>query len=1213
MRRFLLTSTALTLVAVTSPAFADISLTTENGAVVINSDLSLSTPSNTPYPGSGTPSGTIQNTTLTSGTNSAVYNKGATLEFTALISNYNSGSANGAAISTGASLQGSLTLTASQLTNNQTTGSGGAIYNSGKTVNLNQSNFTNNHAKNGGAVFDYGSNNAAINTNETTFLTNNATENGGAIYLQNLRDNNNIITSTFKQNTAINGGAIYLEKSSASNKGLNITNGAFTDNIATSGQGGAIFIKQGNLNFSGGTTTFSGNMANNKANDIHLETSAIMNISSNASVKLDGGVSGSGIINIDGTLNIDISDAVTTQASAPSVAANTINFSTGSNLTLTISYNSSWLYGQLNATNLTTNGSITFNLDKSAKNAIDSGTHATITMSEFKEGWTNNDGYRYSYDGTNYIISKAYTFSGNTLYLFGSDVPAGYYPNEDSDKWGVKGSFEITDSMQSPAENIDIISNQASDGTKLTSGTTTAVINSANTADYQFDIQGYTNNSNSAKGGAVYNGSNKTLTVNQGSVFKNNHATQGNGGAIYNDGTLTVAQGSAFEGNSAQNGGAVYNASNQNLTIYGDSTITNNIATSEGGAVYNAGTLTLDTTNGDITFSGNMAQTDVANDIYNNGTLKISGGKTVSLGGGINNASSNKAGSIEVDGSILKLGRNADIYTNTLSFDNATLNAADGADLFANGDIGFTNTAVTLANSEINGSNLTFTGGSLALGTSSLTATNNLSFSNIGKIDASQATLNGKNISFDNAGIDIGSNELKADGDITFKNNSNLFLTVQNETQYGKLTATNITNNGGKMTVTVASNAFGSSDEITVDILNASGKLEEGDFNAPIAADNNFFEIKYNDADDGSYTITKKGDPTPTPTPGGETMGIAEAWQKAGFTSAGAEEVYQHLQHVSSLKDAYTALAPTEAPVIQTALIQIQNQIIGAVSSQLTGGLSSPVSEGKSAGDGILNKVRSWVKLLVNHAKYSAHNGFSSDVQGVSMGVDKLIHEDFRLGLGYAYTNGDIDGFWRSSDLTSHTAILYGEYKPSNWYVNGIATYGWADYEEKKNLQGLLVRSKYDVDSFGLQVMTGYDFGIYTPEIGLRYARFKRDGYRDTADQYVSSDTSDILTAIMGVKFEKQFTTCGGTRWKPEARLAATYDLITDEDNALVTLNNGAAYEAKGEHLKRFGVEFGAGVNIEVNDKVDVSFGYEGHFRKDYQDHTGMVNAIYKF
>lgn len=1182
MRRFLLTSTALTLVAVTSPAFAiEISQTlliddgnssTYNSQTLKNNQSTLSL----------SPVIDIQNTT--------------NLNFTANIQNNVSTSNRGSAIIY-QSTSGSFTLNSgSSFSNNSNSNSGGgALYNAGINLSIINNTFDGNKATGssgkGGAIYDYGaygaSNNASqISIEQGTFSNNTASTDGGAIY--NLGRN---------------------ASSSISIKGT-----TFSNNTATSGNGGAIFITAGSLNFSDGTTTFSGNTANNKANDIHLNSSdALMNISSDASVKLDGGISGSGIINIDGTLNIDISDAVTTQASAPSVAANTINFDSGSNLTLTISYSSSWLYGQLNATNLTTNGSITFNLDESAKNAIDSGTHATITMSEFKEGWTNNDGYRYSYDGTNYIISKAYTFSGNTLYLFGSDVPAGYYPNEDSNKWGVKGSFEITDNMQSPAENIDIISNQASDGTKLTSGTTAAVINSANTADYQFDIQGYTNNSNSAKGGAVYNGSDKTLTVNQGSVFKNNHATQGNGGAIYNDGTLTVAQGSTFEGNSAQNGGAVYNASNKNLTIYGDSTITKNTATSEGGAVYNAGTLTLDTTNGDITFSGNKANTNVANDIYNSGTLKISGGKTVSLGGGINNASQNKDGSIEVDGTTLKLGSNADIYTNTLSFSNATLNAADGADLFANGDIDFTNTAVTLANSQINGNNLAFNGGSLTLGTSTLTATNSLSFTNIGKIDATQATLNGKNISFNNAGIDIGSKELKADGDITFSNNSNLFLTVQNETQYGKLTATNIINNGGKMTVTVASNAFGSSDEITVDILNASRKLEEGDFNAPIAADNNFFEIKYNDADDGSYTITKKGDPTPTPTPGGETMGIAEAWQKAGFTSAGAEEVYQHLQHVGSLKDAYTALAPTEAPVIQTALIQIQNQIIGAVSSQLTGGLSSPVSEGKSAGDGILNKVRSWVKLLVNHAKYSAHNGFSSDVQGVSMGVDKLIREDFRLGLGYAYTNGDIDGFWRSSDLTSHTAILYGEYKPSNWYVNGIATYGWADYEEKKNLQGLLVRSKYDVDSFGLQIMTGYDFGIYTPEIGLRYARFKRDGYRDTADQYVSSDTSDILTAIMGVKFEKQFTTCGGTRWKPEARLAATYDLITDEDNALVTLNNGAAYEAKGEHLKRFGVEFGAGVNIEVNDKVDISFGYEGHFRKDYQDHTGMVSAIYKF
>lgn len=1120
MRRFLLTSTALTLVAVTSPAFAaeiDISndVTTETFKIDKNN-----------YQQYTNDKGTLTSTKTMSNAYSAItldFSPDITFTFSADIENYTQTTSKGSALTLSSSYSPTSNyahLINSTLSNNINQGTGGgAMYYAGSgRFYIENSKIQNNTATaaEGGAIYNFG-NGSIIFSGDNTISGNSAQKNGGAIY------------------------------------------------IGTDGSG--------TLTFSNGKTTFFNNTVNGTVNDIYLSGGKEMIISSGATVILgdrgnsgeatsQGGISGTGTINIDGTFDIGLSD----------INASSIVFNSGSNLYITVSYlgsDNNFDYGTLNG-KVTVGGSLKFFMDDATYKAIkDDGRQASIEMKDFGKATSNQNGLNYIYSAGQYIISKAVSYLGPNLYLFasGATIPSDFYPNAESENWGKNGSYTITNNPSDTNESkIKYITNASAGGADgLTSGSAAAVINNGTDKTYAFDIRNYTGN--------------------------------GNGGALINNGSLTVNSGSVFDHNQAQNGGAIYNSNGKELTIKGIATITNNIATSEGGAVYNAGTLTLDTTNGDITFSGNKANTTVANDIYNSGTLKISGGKTVSLGGGINNASSNKTGSIEVDGTTLKLGSNADIYTNTLTFSN--------------------NAKLEMTNSTINGNDLTFNGGSLSLENSTLKADNNLSFSNIGKIDASQATLSGKNINFDNAGIDIGSNELKATENISFSNNSNLFLTVLDEANYGHLTAKSITNSNGKMTVTVASNAFANDDDdiITVKILNATepNGLTEGDFNAPIAANNNFFEIKYNDADDGSYTITKKGDPTPTPTPGGETMGIAEAWQKAGFTSAGAEEVYQHLQHVSSLKDAYTALAPTEAPVIQTALIQIQNQIIGAVSSQLTGGLSSPVSEGKSAGDGILNKVRSWVKLLVNHAKYSAHNGFSSDVQGVSMGVDKLIREDFRLGLGYAYTNGDIDGFWRSSDLTSHTAILYGEYKPSNWYVNGIATYGWADYEEKKNLQGLLVRSKYDVDSFGLQVMTGYDFGIYTPEIGLRYARFKRDGYRDTADQYVSSDTSDILTAIMGVKFEKQFTTCGGTRWKPEARLAATYDLITDEDNALVTLNNGAAYEAKGEHLKRFGVEFGAGVNIEVNDKVDISFGYEGHFRKDYQDHTGMVSAIYKF
>ena len=60
-------------------------------------------------------------------------------------------------------------------------------------------------------------------------------------------------------------------------------------------------------------------------------------------------------------------------------------------------------------------------------------------------------------------------------------------------------------------------------------------------------------------------------------------------------------------------------------------------------------------------------------------------------------------------------------------------------------------------------------------------------------------------------------------------------------------------------------------------------------------------------------------------------------------------------------------------------------------------------------------------------------------------------------------------------------------------------------------------------------------------------------------------------------------------------------------------LANGSAYQVRGEALDRFGVEAGVGLTAEVDDNVEVSLGYEGKFRDHYKDHTGLLNAKYKF
>lgn len=307
-------------------------------------------------------------------------------------------------------------------------------------------------------------------------------------------------------------------------------------------------------------------------------------------------------------------------------------------------------------------------------------------------------------------------------------------------------------------------------------------------------------------------------------------------------------------------------------------------------------------------------------------------------------------------------------------------------------------------------------------------------------------------------------------------------------------------------------------------------------------------------------------------------------------------------------------VAPVAAPVAQSQVTETTNQVFGVVATRLSGGSVSSAAEGKSSGDSVFERAAMWVQGLFNKSKYDGSNDFKTDSTGLALGAEKYLNSDVKVGAGYAYTNSDVKQGDRKIDVDTHTAFVYGEYKPSDWYVNGIASYNWGDYDEKKygGLSG-----KYDVNSIALQAMTGYDFhmngAVVTPEAGLRYINIHQDSYTDTAGQRVSENSSDYLTGIVGAKIKKDYTLSNGMNIRPEARLAMTYDLVNDNSNASVMLANGSAYQVRGEALDRFGVEAGVGLTAEVDDNVEVSLGYEGKFRDHYKDHTGLLNAKYKF
>ena len=548
------------------------------------------------------------------------------------------------------------------------------------------------------------------------------------------------------------------------------------------------------------------------------------------------------------------------------------------------------------------------------------------------------------------------------------------------------------------------------------------------------------------------------------------------------------------------------------------------------------------------------------------------------------------------------------------------------ADVSGNGNLNV-KTSSALVDGNVSGSNLTFE------------ADHSLSKAFSGTIgDLASLNVNKGTLTYDKQtgkignlnvadGLDIGTNTVNATN-VDFKDNSNLALRVAAD-NYGKINADKIKiGTNTTMKITLDNGVVGSEGE-TFKFL--TGTID-GKFTNNIA-ENGRFDIVQNA--DGSFDVTQKD--TTASDIVAETGGTAsnaataEAWQTISGSpnaSTQAKAVSNALFSLSqetsaagkkAYVDALTAVAPEVAPMVQKTQTETANQVFGAVSTRLTGGSISTGSEGMSSGDSNPDAAV-WVQGMFNKSKLddtSKAKGFDADSNGVALGIEKFINKDVKVGAGYAYTNTDIDGFMRSTDVDTHTAILYGEYKPSNWYVNGIATYGWSDYSEDKNVAGVGVKADYDVETFGLQAMTGYDMNVkgfgFTPEAGLRYVHIKQDAYKDSADQRVSANDSDILTGVIGAKVSKNFELSNGMNIKPEARIAATYDLFNDDVNSVVTLANGSAYAVEGEALDRFGMEFGVGVTAEVNNNIELSLGYEGKFREDYQDHTGLINAKYKF
>ena len=459
--------------------------------------------------------------------------------------------------------------------------------------------------------------------------------------------------------------------------------------------------------------------------------------------------------------------------------------------------------------------------------------------------------------------------------------------------------------------------------------------------------------------------------------------------------------------------------------------------------------------------------------------------------------------------------------------------------------------------------------------------------------------------------------------DAEFAAGSTLKLNVNTLDSHGSLKAEKITvEDGATLNATLAQGLVNRGETAEIKLLTA----ENEDFNNfSDKFDNNMYRFEKS-GKNGAYTISlaKTAAEIAKETGASNTqVDAAKAWVDGKrFNNEKAQNIADQLADIAQndsaeLGKTLETIAPAEAPVVHDMTTDVNDRILQATVDHLKYGAAANMY-GMSSGDEF-DEISVWGKTYLSQTDRettSGIQGFKVKSHGVVGGFDKKLNKATKLGVGIQYDTADIKSPNRKTDVDSLTGFIYGQYRPDNRFINWLASYGKADYDENKFVLNQNFNASYDAKTYALPGVTGYDlyFNDYkiTPEAGLRYYNIHRSSYTDGLSQRIKSQDMDILRAAAGVSVAKDFCV-GLCKITPEVYIGLTYDIIEDSDKAVVMLDNGASYTVNGQRLNRLGFETTIGLTAALNDSLELSISYNGTYRKDYDNHMGLLNAKYKF
>jgi outer membrane autotransporter protein len=293
-------------------------------------------------------------------------------------------------------------------------------------------------------------------------------------------------------------------------------------------------------------------------------------------------------------------------------------------------------------------------------------------------------------------------------------------------------------------------------------------------------------------------------------------------------------------------------------------------------------------------------------------------------------------------------------------------------------------------------------------------------------------------------------------------------------------------------------------------------------------------------------------------------------------------------------------------------------------------GGDSGIATGERPGD-----VAVWGQAFggqANQNDRAGASGYRADYNGMLIGADTALNDQWRAGGLFSYANTSIansgDNAGSSGHVSSYGLTGYAGYAAEKWYLNLFAGAAQQKYSTFRNVNfsgfdgG--ASGSFDGMQYVASAQAGYPIKLdatttVTPIAGVTYSRLRQDGYTETGSaaalQIGSASTSSIKSDL-GAKLERSFKTAYGDMI-PSAQLSWRHEY---RNTGLQSVGNFAAdttgttsFTTQGAESEKDTGVLVLGVTLARSQNLTVAAHYSLEAAGGYNAQTADVRLRYQF